>query len=70
LLDVIESGAQLKSELFAPAGLNLAAESPEEIALSITAEIQSVFASGTAEHLRDRKAPIHQAAQQWAELGR
>jgi xanthine dehydrogenase accessory factor len=70
LLDVIDSGAQLKSELFAPAGLNLAAESPEEIALSIAAEIQSVFAGGTAEHLRDRKAPIHEAPQQWADSAR
>ena len=67
LLDVIDSGAQLNSQLFAPAGLHLAADSPEEIALSIVAEIQSVFAHGTIQHLRDRKAPIHQAAtEQWA----
>src|SRR5207248_2559829 len=67
LLDVIDSGAQLNSQLFAPAGLHLAADSPEEIALSIVAEIQSVFAHGTIQHLRDRRAPIHQAAtEQWA----
>jgi xanthine dehydrogenase accessory factor len=59
LIDVIDSGAEIKSQLFAPAGLNLAAESPEEIALAIIVEIQSIFAGGTAEHLRDRKAPIH-----------
>jgi xanthine dehydrogenase accessory factor len=59
LIDVIDSGAPMGSPLFAPAGLHLAAETPEEIALSIVAEIQSVFAGGTAEHLRDRKAPIH-----------
>jgi len=67
LLDVIDSGAQLNSQLFAPAGLHLAADSPEEIALSIVAEIQTVFGGGTAEHLRDRKAPIHQApTEPWA----
>jgi len=59
LLDVIDSGAATKSQLFAPAGLHLAAEAAEEIALSIIAEIQVVFTGGTGEHLRDRKAPIH-----------
>ena len=59
LLDVIDSGAATKSELFAPAGLHLAAETPEEIALSIIAEIQAVFADGTGKHLHDRKEPIH-----------
>src|SRR5207237_6973591 len=59
LLDVIDSGAATKSQLFAPAGFHLAAETPEEIALSIIAEIQAVFAGGTGNHLRDCKAPIH-----------
>lgn len=59
LIDVIDSGVEIKSQLFAPAGLHLAAETPDEIALSIIAEIQAVFAGGTAERLRDRKAPIH-----------
>jgi xanthine dehydrogenase accessory factor len=69
LIDVIDSGAALKSQLFAPAGLNLAADSPEEIALAIIAEIQCVFARGTAEHLRDRKAPIHDfMAAKWPAL--
>jgi xanthine dehydrogenase accessory factor len=66
LIDVVDSAAEIKSQLFAPAGLNLAAESPEEIALAIIAEIQSVFAGGTAEHLHNRKAPIHEAEQPWA----
>jgi xanthine/CO dehydrogenase XdhC/CoxF family maturation factor len=65
LIDVIDSGAEMTSQLFAPAGLHLAAESPEEIALSIAAEIQCVFAGGTPEHLRDRKAPIHDSVVQW-----
>jgi xanthine dehydrogenase accessory factor len=66
LIDVIDSGAQVASRLFAPAGLHLAAESPEEIALSIAAEIQSAFAGGTTEHLCERKAPIHAVPLEWA----
>jgi Xanthine and CO dehydrogenases maturation factor, XdhC/CoxF family len=59
LVDAIDSGAAMNSRLFAPAGLHLGAETPDEIALSIIAEIQGVFAGATVEHLRDRKAPIH-----------
>jgi xanthine dehydrogenase accessory factor len=59
LVDVIDSGATIDSQFFAPAGLHIGAETPEQIALSVIAEIQTVFAGGTGEHLRDRKAPIH-----------
>lgn len=59
LVDVIDSGVEPKSQLFAPAGLHIGAETPEEIALSVIAEIQSVFSGGSGEHLRDRNAPIH-----------
>ena len=61
LFDVLQDGVDAHSSLFAPAGLHLGADSPEEIALSIVAEIQCVFAGGTAEQLRHRKAPIHHA---------
>ncbi len=60
LNDVLDSGANLRSALFAPAGLHLGAESPEEIALSIAAEIQAVFCEGAIVSLRDRRAPIHE----------
>jgi xanthine/CO dehydrogenase XdhC/CoxF family maturation factor len=56
-----DSGVPIRSELFAPAGLDIGAESPEEIALTIVAEIQATFAGGNAEPLRERKAPIHAA---------
>lgn len=56
---LLGDGIAVDSELFAPAGLDLGAETPEEIALAIVAEIQSVFAKGSAKSLRDRKAPIH-----------
>jgi xanthine/CO dehydrogenase XdhC/CoxF family maturation factor len=59
LVDVIDSGASLNSELYAPAGFHLASETPEEIALAVVSEIQAVFAGGTGQHLRDHKAPIH-----------
>lgn len=59
LFDVLHHGATIHEGLYAPAGLHLGAETPEEIALSIVAEIQCVFASGTAQHLRHRAAPIH-----------
>ena len=61
--DVLDSGAEMRSQLFAPAGLDLGAESPEEVALSIISEIQRVFGQGSGESLRDRKVPIHCARQ-------
>lgn len=61
LIDVLDSGAKLEPQLFAPAGLHLNAESPEEIALSIVAEIQAVFAGGSVQHLRDWRSAIHAA---------
>jgi xanthine/CO dehydrogenase XdhC/CoxF family maturation factor len=56
---VLDSGISIDAELFAPAGLDLGAETPEEIALALIAEIQATFAGASAESLRDRKAPIH-----------
>ncbi|HSV63393.1 MAG TPA: XdhC family protein [Chthoniobacterales bacterium] len=56
---VLDEGITLDAELFAPAGLDLGAETPEELALALVSEIQAVFARASAESLRDRKAPIH-----------
>ncbi|WP_395748639.1 XdhC family protein [Prosthecobacter sp.] len=61
LFDVLHNGITVHDGLFAPAGLHLGAETPAEIALSIISEIQSVFGGGTAQHLRHRSSPIHQA---------
>lgn len=56
---LLEAGGSIDRELFAPAGFDLGAETPEEIALAIVAEVQFVFAEADGESLRDRKAPIH-----------
>jgi xanthine dehydrogenase accessory factor len=70
LFDVMQNGVTMESALFAPAGLHLGADSPEEIALSIVAEIQSVFEAGSAQQLRHRKEPIHQPLAQPAACAR
>lgn len=45
--------------IHAPVGLEIGAETPEEIALAIAAEIQSVLRHMPAGSLRDRLGPIH-----------
>src|SRR6476619_724953 len=56
---VLDEGIAIDAEVFAPAGLDLGAETPEELALALVSEIQAVFAEASGESLRDRKAPIH-----------
>ncbi len=45
--------------IFSPIGLDIGAETSEEIALAIVAEIQSVLSGSSAGYLRDRSGPIH-----------
>ena len=59
LNDLLEVGVTINAGFFAPAGLDLGAESPQEIALAIISEIQRVFAYGSGLSLRERKIPIH-----------
>jgi xanthine/CO dehydrogenase XdhC/CoxF family maturation factor len=56
---LLDAGVPRRSRLFSPAGLDIGAESPEEIALAIVAEIQTTFAAASGDSLRARKAPIH-----------
>ncbi len=55
---IIISPDQL-SKIYGPVGLNLGAESPEEIALSIIAEIQSVLKGANGGSLRQSSEFIH-----------
>jgi xanthine dehydrogenase accessory factor len=47
------------ARLHSPIGMDLGAETPEEIALSIVSEIKAVCAARGGGFLRDRNAPIH-----------
>jgi xanthine/CO dehydrogenase XdhC/CoxF family maturation factor len=58
---LLDLGVTVNAGFFAPAGIDLGAETPEEIALSIVAEIQRVFAKASGESLRERKISIHTA---------
>ena len=59
LSDLLDLGVTINAGFFAPAGLDLGAETPEEIALAIVSEIQRVFAGASGESLRERKVSIH-----------
>jgi len=48
------------NRIFAPAGLDIGALSPEEIALSIMAEIKTVFSKREGGFLKLRHTPIHE----------
>jgi len=47
------------SRLFAPTGLDIGGDTPDQIALAVLAEIQAVIAGRPGGFLRDRAAPIH-----------
>jgi xanthine dehydrogenase accessory factor len=57
--DLLDLGVTVNAGFFSPAGLDLRAETPEEIALAIVSEIQRVFAQGSGQSLRERKMSIH-----------
>jgi xanthine/CO dehydrogenase XdhC/CoxF family maturation factor len=59
--ELLEVGVTINAGFFAPAGLDIGSETPEEIALAVVSEIQRVFAGATGESLRERKTAIHQS---------
>jgi xanthine dehydrogenase accessory factor len=50
---------EMRESLRAPVGLDLGADSPEEVALSIIAEMRSVLSGRNGRPLRERSLPIH-----------
>jgi len=57
--DGFQPTAAHRAVLYSPVGLHLGAEQPEEIALSILAEIEARFRGTDAQSLRLRPGPIH-----------
>lgn len=61
--DLAADGIQLTDEqsgkIYAPVGLQLGAETPAEIALSILSEIQAVLTESNVRHLRELEGSIH-----------
>jgi len=66
LRDLRAEGARFPEEMLervhGPAGLDVGADGPEQIALALLAEIQAVLAGRPGGPLRERKGPIHDPA--------
>lgn len=58
-LEGIELSESQSKKVFAPVGLQLGAETPAEIGLSILSEIQAVLADSKVQHLREIEGSIH-----------
>jgi len=54
-----ELGRDVSDRVFGPVGLDLGANGPEQIAVSVLAEILAVRANRKPRHLRERKEAIH-----------
>lgn len=57
--DGLHFSEEALNRVYAPIGLDLGAETPDEIALSIMAEIKAFFTKRTGKFLKDKSGPIH-----------
>jgi xanthine/CO dehydrogenase XdhC/CoxF family maturation factor len=65
LEELKDEGVEIETQnIFSPTGLDLGASTPEEIALSIVAEIKAVFNDRTGGFLKDRELPINERNQE------
>jgi xanthine/CO dehydrogenase XdhC/CoxF family maturation factor len=60
--EALVSEGRRAARVFSPVGLDVAAETPREIALAIVAEISAVLAGRSGGHLADRETSIHAPA--------
>ncbi|SDS70730.1 hypothetical protein SAMN04487764_2852 [Gillisia sp. Hel1_33_143] len=62
--DLVNEGFEISEgnydKIYAPVGLEIGAETPAEIGLSVLAEIQSVLTQASAGNLREKSEPIHE----------
>lgn len=66
--DLLGLSAAEFTRLHSPVGVDIGAETPEEIAVSIICEIKAVCSARRGGFLRDRNAPIHGDAQRPAKV--
>ena len=57
--DGVKLSPDLLKKIYSPIGLEIGAETPEEIGLSILAEIQAIVTGTKGTSLREKKSPIH-----------
>lgn len=62
------TGEEVLSRIHSPIGLDIGAETPDEIALAIVSEIQAFFTKRQAGFLKDRQGPIHEREEQESEI--
>ena len=54
-----ENTVENQRRIHGPIGLDIAAETADEIAISIVAEIKAVLSGGGGGQLKEKKQPIH-----------